>query len=139
MTRDEKIARAIELRARGAAWTQRRIADELGVSQQTVCRWFNAEYAERCLQSGRAYKDAHRAELLAADMRRYYQTQCIHCSQVTGTIDDVGDPCCPACKRRLANHPASALCAACGDPMPTVSVDGICGFCREEQQLQEAA
>lgn len=139
MTRDEKITRAIELRARGAAWTLQRIADELGVSHATIWRWLDTEHAARNRQSCQTYKGTHRADVRASDLRRYHQTQCAHCSRVTGAIDDVGDPCCPACKRHLAGRGVEAHCAACSDPMPTVSVDGICGFCREEQQMREAA
>lgn len=129
MTREQKITRARELRAQG--WTQREIAEQLGVTQGAVCKWLHPQRdltPERA--SANAYKAAHRADMRAADARRAAGTQCKHCGVVTGALDAVGEPCCQACKRTPPVAASAATCGRCRARLLTPAA--LCGFCIEE-------
>jgi DNA-binding CsgD family transcriptional regulator len=60
MTRDEKIAKARQLRKTGKTYPA--IAAELGVSKKTIRRWLNPAEAERDRVSARAMKEKYRGE-----------------------------------------------------------------------------
>lgn len=139
MTRPEKIAKAVELRAQG--WTYERIGWELGVSYATAQRWVNPDAAERDRRGARARNQRNRAALCAAAARRKAGVfKCRHCQKPTGAVDEAGEPCCRACRaeRELAANKATATCA-CGERMLVATHDGLCGFCREERYLGIAA
>lgn len=79
MTREQKIARARELRAEGLTYSA--VGKQLGTSYQTIRRWLDPDYAEKVRQISRAYKAQHRKALRAYD-REYderHKAECPEC------------------------------------------------------------
>lgn len=73
-----------------------------------------------------------RDERKAGDVRRKQGFCCVDCDRVTGAVNDVGEPQCQGCQKRVraATAQAAAVCPSCGDPM--LSEAAMCGFCLAE-------
>lgn len=136
MTRDEKIARAGELRAQG--WAYKRIAADLGIAYNTAYRWLNPDYAELQRLISRDWKARHSQARSAVDMRRSRDVRCVYCDVITGALDDADNPCCLACQR-AQDEPCGERCTRCHEGVLTHAGDGLCGFCREELYLRQVA
>lgn len=74
MTREEKVARALELRARGVYISV--IAQELGVAKSTVCRWTTPGSNEVSIEGHRRWKAENPDK-----MRASWFTTCPSCGQ----------------------------------------------------------
>lgn len=88
MTRDEKIARAHELRAQGVYISA--IAEELGVAKSTICRWTTPGSNERSIEGHRRWKRENPDKMRAS----WFTT-------------------CPSCGQRMTHQ--AKLCASCRD------------------------
>lgn len=69
--------------------------------------------------------------------RRRQGARCMGCDRRTEALNDVGEPQCPPCQRKLreATEHATAVCA-CGEPM--LSPAPMCGFCEAELRAMAA-
>jgi transposase len=104
MTRDQKIARARELRAEGIALHQ--ISKILGVSKTTVLRWTDAEQAERDRKRSLAYKDANHDSVRAKD-REYFRRNpglCPRCSGSMSRRTERNGGICASCHQAISKE-----------------------------------
>ena len=93
MTRDEKMAKAVEMRGQGVILDE--IAAHLGVSRTTIVRWTNPAYAEHQRSLSLAWKDRNRERNRARD-REY--------------VERIKVPC-PRCGEK--HSPDHSVCQAC--------------------------
>lgn len=103
MTRDEKITRALALRARGMPY--RAIADEVGVSYPTAYRWLNPDYAAMDRAKAKRWKDNHREVNRARDRARDHALRhpCPTCGSPT-SLDQ-----CRSCRQMARCERIAAL------------------------------
>lgn len=102
MTREQKIATARKLRAKGA--TYKAIGEQVGVSASTVVRWLNPGAAERSRTASLAWKRRNRKRHNAHCRRWYYDSKvpCPRCGQPMTQ----GARLCRACRSDDADRKA---------------------------------
>lgn len=96
MNREQKIARAKELRAEGM--TYGKIAAKVGSSYATVYRWLNPDYIEKQRQASREWKARNKKHCAKYD-KEYKESHRGECSQCGGEMDRYYDGgVCSSCR-----------------------------------------